>query len=317
MRAKSFVQMRKKSKKSRKTWAEPARRQNKRGLTRRRSTSDSRRMRTRRVRAWVPRLLQTARSMRPVSSRSSFWSAVADCRVRFSNSTTSREFSCFCVYFSHAECWGGSFGYENRPLLYHNLNFGIDLKSRIALVGPNGAGKSTLMKLMCCDLDPISGSVNKHHHLRIARFHQHLTDQLELSMTAVAWLCRAFNRKPQEMRDFVGKFGLHGKSQTIPMEQLSDGQKRRVVFAWLSLKNAHLLMLDEPTNHLDIETIDALAEAIRAFDGGVVLISHDFRLINQVAEEIWIVEDGTMDAWPGSIGDYKQFLKTELQKPLA
>src|SRR5690348_243554 len=93
------------------------------------------------------------------------------------------------------------------------------------------------------------------------------------------------------------------------MEQLSDGQLRRVVFAWLSQKNCHLLMLDEPTNFLDLETIDALAEGIREFDGGVMLVSHDFRLINQVAEEIWVVEGGEIHQWDGDIQDYKDYLK--------
>jgi ATP-binding cassette subfamily F protein 2 len=129
-------------------------------------------------------------------------------------------------------------------LLYRNLNFGLDLNSRVALVGPNGAGKSTLMKLMCGNLQPTSGTINIHHHLRIARFHQHLTEQLDLKVSAVAWLCKEFDGiKAQEMRGIVGRFGLTGKSQVIPMEQLSDGQRRRVVFAWLSQKNCHLLML--------------------------------------------------------------------------
>lgn len=76
----------------------------------------------------------------------------------------------------------------------------------------------------------------------------------------------------------------------MPIKNLSDGQRSRLIFAWLAFTAPHMLILDEPTNHLDMETIDALANAINRFEGGVVLVSHDFRLIDQVANEIWIAE---------------------------
>ncbi|KAI9025502.1 ATP-dependent transporter, partial [Hyaloraphidium curvatum] len=199
-----------------------------------------------------------------------------------------------------------SFGYPGRDVLFKNVTLGFDLDSRVALVGPNGAGKSTLLKLMVGQVQPTTGEVKKHHHLRIARFHQHLTDQLDLQATPVGFLVNAFRDeegtaiyKDQDMRNILGRFGLTGKSQVQQMFQLSDGQRRRVIFAWLALTTPHMLLLDEPTNHL--ETIDALAEAINEFDGGVVLVSHDFRLIDQVAKEIWIVEDGGCEEWQGDI----------------
>ncbi len=93
-----------------------------------------------------------------------------------------------------------------------------------------------------------------------------------------------------DARKAVGRFGLSGKMQVMPIKNLSDGQRSRLIFSWLAFTRPHMLILDEPTNHLDIETIDSLARAIQRFDGGVVLVSHDFRLIDQVAKEIWVCE---------------------------
>ncbi|KAG2629205.1 hypothetical protein PVAP13_3KG397900 [Panicum virgatum] len=163
------------------------------------------------------------------------------------------------------------FGYTPDNLIYKNLDFGVDLDSRIALVGPNGAGKSTLLKLMTGDLVPLDGM----------------------------------------MRAAVGRFGLSGKAQVMPMKNLSDGQRSRVIFAWLAYRQPQLLLLDEPTNHLDIETIDSLAEALNEWDGGLVLVSHDFRLINQVAQEIWVCENQAVTRWEGDIMDFKAHLKSK------
>ncbi|KAJ3017531.1 hypothetical protein HKX48_003497 [Thoreauomyces humboldtii] len=204
------------------------------------------------------------------------------------------------------------FNYPGGRKLFHDLNFGIDLDSRIALVGPNGAGKSTLVKLMLGQLAPTEGTVTRDTHLRMAQFHQHMGDQLDMDMSAVQWLCSQFKDwRDQEMRREVGRYGLTGKSQVIPMRQLSDGQRRRVIFAYLGLKTPHMFLMDEPTNALDIETIEALAEALEEYDGGVVFITHDFRLIDRVAKEIWIVQDGEVEEFEGTIRDYKDSLKAK------
>jgi ATP-binding cassette subfamily F protein 2 len=113
----------------------------------------------------------------------------------------------------------------------------------------------------------------------------------------------------EQARRAVGRYGLTGKQQVMPIKNLSDGQRSRLIFAWLAYTTPHMLILDEPTNHLDIETIDALARAIQQFSGGVVLVSHDFRLIDQVADEIWIAEKQTVTRWEGSIIDYKVALR--------
>jgi len=203
-----------------------------------------------------------------------------------------------------------TFGYTPDSLIYENLDFGVDLDSRIALVGPNGAGKSTLLKLMTGELSPLDGMVRRHNHLRIAQFHQHLADKLDLSLPALQYMMQEYPGLDEEkMRSAIGRFGLTGKAQIMPMNNLSDGQRSRVIFAWLAWRVPHMLLLDEPTNHLDIETIDSLAEALNEWDGGLVLVSHDFRLINQVAKEIWVCEDKKVTRWEGDIMDFKQHLK--------
>ncbi|CAN6461471.1 unnamed protein product [Victoria cruziana] len=205
-----------------------------------------------------------------------------------------------------------TFGYTPENILYKNLDFGVDLDSRVALVGPNGAGKSTLLKLMTGELVPLDGMVRRHNHLRIAQFHQHLAEKLDLNVSALQYMINEYPGNEEErMRAAIGKFGLTGKAQIMPMRNLSDGQRSRVIFAWLAWRLPHLLLLDEPTNHLDIETIDSLAEALNEWDGGMVLVSHDFRLINQVANEIWVCENQAVTRWEGDIMDFKQHLKSK------
>jgi len=210
-----------------------------------------------------------------------------------------------------------SFRYnEKSPWIYHNLEFGIDLDTRVALVGPNGAGKSTLLKLLYGDLVPTSGMIRKNSHLRIGRYHQHLHELLDMDLSPLEYMMKCFPdvKEPEEMRRIIGRYGLSGKQQVSPMRQLSDGQRCRVVFAWLSWQAPHMLFLDEPTNHLDIETIDSLADAINDFEGGMMLVSHDFRLISQVAEEIWVCENQKVTKWKGDILSYKEYLRSKIAK---
>lgn len=209
-----------------------------------------------------------------------------------------------------------SFRYnENTPWIYKDIDFGIDLDTRIALVGPNGAGKSTLLKLLCADIMPTDGLIRRHSHCKIGRYHQHLHEELPLEKSALEFMMSAFPdvKETEDMRKIVGRYGITGREQVCPMKQLSDGQRCRVSFAWLAWQQPHLLLLDEPTNHLDMESIDALAEAINCYAGGMILVSHDFRLVSQVAEQVWVCDNQGITKWEGGIMTFKEHLRKQME----
>lgn len=220
-----------------------------------------------------------------------------------------------------------SFSYSGKKEdhLYENLELGVDLDSRIALVGPNGAGKSTLLKLMLQQVEPTAGDIKRNGKLRIGHYNQHSDEVLNLELDPLAFLQELYplgivttaGQKKMELTDWrgqLGRFGITGEFQTRKMKTMSDGMRTRVVMLLIALTNPHVLLLDEPTNHLDMQCIDALAAAINNFSGGLVLVSHDFRLIGQVAKEIWVCDKKTISPWKGDIQSYKVHLKREVLK---
>jgi ATP-binding cassette subfamily F protein 2 len=208
-----------------------------------------------------------------------------------------------------------SYSGDIKDALYRDVNLGVDMDSRVAIVGPNGAGKSTLLKLMLQELRPIEGFMRPHTHVKFGRYHQHSNDVLNDRMTPLEFMEHTFREKQwddRQWRQQVGRFGISGRYQTSPIGVLSDGLKSRLVFSMIATNNPNLLLLDEPTNHLDMECIDALADAINHFQGGVVLVSHDFRLLEQVAEQIWVVDNKQITVWGGDIRSYKAHLVSGL-----
>lgn len=209
-----------------------------------------------------------------------------------------------------------SFSYTGKKedYLFNKVDFGIWPNSRITLVGPNGAGKSTLLKLIVGEHSPCEGNISRGGSVTVGRFHQHSTDVLDITQTPLEYISSRFSDKYpenrlEEWRAVVGTWGIPTDLHFEPIELLSDGLKTRLALCEIALTKPHLLLLDEPTNAADMEMIDSMAASINAFEGGVVVISHDFRLLQQAAKEIWIVDKG-IKKWDGSILQYKEQLKS-------
>ncbi|KAK9384886.1 P-loop containing nucleoside triphosphate hydrolase protein [Lipomyces mesembrius] len=200
-----------------------------------------------------------------------------------------------------------SFAYNASRTIISNVDIDVQLDSRIALVGANGSGKTTLLKVLTGQVNPTSGMVSRNARLRIGYFAQHHIDAMDLNLSAVSWMAKNWpGKSEEEYRRHLGAFGITGTLGLQKMQLLSGGQKSRVAFACLGLNNPHILVLDEPSNHLDTAGLDALAEAIDKFEGGVLMVSHDVTLISRTSKQLWVCEDGKVSKFPGTIEQYKQ-----------
>ena len=200
-----------------------------------------------------------------------------------------------------------TFGYTPGKPLLRNVDLDVQLDSRIGIVGPNGAGKTTALKLLIGALQPSSGLISQNPRLRMGFFAQHHVDALDLNASAVGFMAAKFpGKSDEEYRRHLGAFGITGMTGLQKMELLSGGQKSRVTFACLSLANPHILVLDEPSNHLDIEAMDALSEALQKFQGGVLMVSHDVTMLQNVCTSLWVCDNGTIEHFDGTVKDYKR-----------
>lgn len=197
--------------------------------------------------------------------------------------------------------------------------------SRIAVIGKNGSGKSTLVKLLCGELSVKGGEFRSHPNLKIAHITQHHIEHLGayLEHTPVEYFMihhKANNK--QEVRQFLGGFGLVGPLALQLIGTLSGGQKARLAFATVMYSAPHVLILDEPTNHLDSDSLESLATAVNGFAGAVVIVSHNQQFMSQCAKEMWTVANGRvqvqivdeeLSTFDNLYGRYKDGLRKEVR----
>ena len=202
----------------------------------------------------------------------------------------------------------GTVGYEDTAIL-SRLDLRIDQDDRIALLGQNGEGKSTLSKLISGRLNPMAGRVLASNKLRIGYFAQHQVDELFVDETPLDHIRRLRPEKtPAQLRAILGGFGIGAEQADTEVGRLSGGQKARLSLLLATIDAPHLLILDEPTNHLDIESREALVEALTAYSGAVVLVSHDMHLLSLVADRLWLVKGGRVTPYDDDLDTYRSQL---------
>jgi ATP-binding cassette subfamily F protein 3 len=200
-----------------------------------------------------------------------------------------------------------SFSYnQNEALLINGLNIAVGKNDRIAIIGKNGKGKTTLLNLLAGELQPQTGTVQHNQNLNIAYFGQTNINRLTPQKTVEMEIMDTHpdcNRGVA--RKICGIMMFDGDKALKKVSVLSGGEKSRVLLGKLLVSPANLLLLDEPTNHLDMDSIDSLVEAIEAFDGGVIIVTHSELILNNVATRLIVFDNGKVELFEGT---YQEFL---------
>ena len=206
---------------------------------------------------------------------------------------------------------------EGSPVL-KNVNISITSDDRIALLGANGNGKSTLIKLIAGTLGTMKGSIESSNKLRVGYFAQHQSDELDMQSTPYHVLSNAIKGKAEpQIRAMLGKFGFDKSKADTKIEELSGGEKARLLFCLMSHDAPHVMLLDEPTNHLDIDARAALIQALNGYDGCVILVSHDPHLVEAVADRLLLVKDGGVVPYNDDLEAYRNLVIDQRRKERA
>jgi len=205
----------------------------------------------------------------------------------------------------------GVIGYDGKPIL-KGLDLRIDGDDRIALLGANGNGKSTLAKLLSDRLPLMEGTLRKSNKIKIGYFAQYQTDELDVEATPYDHMAKLMPMAIEsKVRAQLGRFGFTKALSDSKVGTLSGGEKSRLLFALMTRNAPHILILDEPTNHLDIDSRESLISALNAYEGTVILISHDTHLIEMVADRLWRVADGGCLPFDNDLEEYRRLLLEE------
>ncbi|WP_299310068.1 ABC-F family ATP-binding cassette domain-containing protein [uncultured Croceicoccus sp.] len=201
-----------------------------------------------------------------------------------------------------------SVGYDGNPVL-RRLDLRLDENERMALLGRNGNGKTTLARLLAGQLDPIDGAMNASPKMRVGYFTQYQVEELDRGDTPLQHMSRLVkDAKPAQVRAQLGRFGFSGPKAETEVGRLSGGERARLALALITREAPHMLILDEPTNHLDVDAREALTQALNAYSGAVVIVSHDRHMLEMTADRLVLVDSGTAKDFDGSIDDYIAFV---------
>ncbi len=199
-------------------------------------------------------------------------------------------------------------GYGAETVL-RDMNLRLDVDDRIGLLGVNGAGKSTFAKMAAGALGLQSGHMQRERRIQVGWFHQHQIEALDPADTPLDIIRRA---RPEDSetsyRSRLAQFGLGFEKQSTTVENLSGGERARLLLNLVAMAAPHLLILDEPTNHLDIDSRRALLDALNDYGGAVILITHDRSLMELVADRLWLAADGTVAPFDGDMEDYARLV---------
>ncbi len=187
--------------------------------------------------------------------------------------------------------------------LLRDAEFWLERGEHVSLVGANGTGKTTLLKVLAGEHALDAGKLRKGHNLKLGMLTQH-ADLVGATGTVLESCQRATGLKPNETRGLLGRFLFSGEAAEKPVAGLSGGERQRLSLACLVASSANVLVLDEPTNHLDVESREALEDALRAFPGSLLLVSHDRALLDAVGTRTIAVEDGRLRSYPGGWAEY-------------